>query len=342
MEQHTETAGATISSGRQFWSGSSGRWAGEQLLKALSEGKDLSPDSLRTAATLRKDEWVAFDNALVEAAVQRVQGVGDLISAGLTIPVSNSMGKTVLEYEKVSDMADASVSLDGMVRTENDRVDFGLSSLPLPITHKDFFINLRVLTASRMRGESLDTTQVRIAGRKIAEMQETMLFNGGKTFGGSTIYGYQTHPNRNTVGFGTNGAWSAAAKTGENILADLLSMIALSEGDRYYGPWMLYVPRNTSTKLDGDFKANSDKSIRQRLLEVSGIRGIQVADFLTADNILLVQMTPDVVALVQGEPLQTVQWDIEGGFGINFKAFQIQVPLIRADIDGHSGIVHMS
>ena len=119
-------------------------------------------------------------------------------------------------------------------------------------------------------------------------------------------------------------------------------MIAASELDHYYGPWMLYVPRASSTKLDGDFKANSDKSIRSRLLEVSGLRGIQVADFLPADNVLLVQMTSDVVALVQGEPLQTVQWDIEGGFGINFKAFMIQVPLIRSDIDGRSGIVHMS
>ena len=30
------------------------------------------------------------------------------------------------------------------------------------------------------------------------------------------------------------------------------------------------------------------------------------------------------------------------GFGVNFKVFAIQVPLIRADADGNSGIVHMS
>jgi hypothetical protein len=37
-----------------------------------------------------------------------------------------------------------------------------------------------------------------------------------------------------------------------------------------------------------------------------------------------------------------VQWDIHGGFQINFKAFTIQVPLIRADAQGRSGIVHMA
>lgn len=333
---------ARMESGKSFWSGTSGKWAGEQLLKALAAGQNLSPSTLRTASTLRKDEWVAFDTALIEAAVVRTRGVADLIAAGLTLPVANSMGKTVLEYEKITDMDPASVSLDGMVRTENDRVEFGLNALPLPITHKDFFINLRTLTASRLRGEALDTTQVRIAGRKIAEMQEQMLFSGGKTFGGNTIYGYTTHPDRNTISFGTNGTWSAGAKTGENILVDALSLISAAEVDNMYGPWVIYVSRNMSTKLDGDFKSNSDKTIRQRLLEVEGISSIRVVDFLAADNVLLVQMTSDVVVLVQGEPLQTVQWDIEGGFGINFKAFQIQVPLIRSDVDGKSGIVHMS
>ena len=331
-----------LDGGKTFWSGSSGRWAGDQMLRALANGEEISPRHLRTLGTLRKDEWVAFDTALIEAATVRLRGVADLINQGLTMQIANSMGKTVLEYEKVSDMDPASVSLDGMVRTENDRVEFGLSSLPLPITHKDFFLNLRTLSASRTRGEALDTTQIRIAGRKIAEMQEQMLFIGSKTFGGFPIYGYTTHPDRNTVSFGTNGAWSATAKTGANILDDVFTMIDLSNAARMYGPWVIYISRNSSTKIEDDFKANSDLSIRARVLEVDGIQSIRVADFLPDDNVLMVQMTRDVVTLVQGEPLQTVQWDIEGGFGINFKAFQIQVPLIRSDIDGRSGIIHMS
>lgn len=335
MEQNIDT-------GKSFWGGSSGRWAGEQLMRAMSEGREMSPAELRVAGTLRRDEWIAFDTALVEAAQTRMRGVADLIANGLTTPVANSMGKTVLEYEKIGLMSDASVSLDGMVRTENDRPEFSLASLPLPITHKDFFINLRTLTASRNRGEALDTTSVRMAGRMVAEASERMLFVGGKTFGGFTIYGYTTHPNRNTVSFGTNGTWSAAAKTGANILADVFSMIALAEADHMYGPYVVYVSRNMSTKLEDDFKSATSGSTRSRLLEVSGISDIRVADFLTADNVLMVQMTSDVVTLVQGEPLQTVQWDIEGGFGINFKAFQIQVPLVRADSLGQSGIVHMS
>jgi len=209
-------------------------------------------------------------------------------------------------------------------------------------TVKDFFINLRKLLASRERGEPLDATQVRTAGRLCSEETERMLFQGGKTFQGKVIYGYTNHPNRNTTAFGTNGAWSAAAKTGADILADTLDLIGLAEIDRMFGPYWLYVSRNSSTKLEEDFKANSDKTIRQRLLEIDSLSVIQVVDQLQADNVVLVQPTSDVVVMVEGMPLQSVQWDIQGGMQINFKAMQIMLPLIRSDTQGRSGVQHMS
>jgi uncharacterized linocin/CFP29 family protein len=313
------------------------------MMQAIREGKPLGPGVLRTNDTLRKDEWVHFDEQLVEEATIRLRGVADLQAAGLVRNVPNSMGKTVYEYELITDMEPATVSLDGNTRSLSDRQEFELASLPLPITHKDFHINLRTLEASRTRGEALDTTQVRTAGRLVAEMQENILFNGlDKVFGGMNVYGYTTHPQRNIVGFGGSEAWSAAGKTGEEILTDLLTMIDAAEEDRAFGPYWLYIPRNSNVKLDNDFKSNSDKTIRQRLLEVDGISRIAVADQLADDNIILVQPTSDVVVWVQGEPLQTVQWDVNGGFMINFKAFAIAVPLIRADASGRSGIVHMS
>jgi uncharacterized linocin/CFP29 family protein len=335
-------SGARVDVGSRFWGGSSGKWAGEQMLRALKEGRGLTPAALRTLDTLRKDEWKAFDEALVQEAAIRLRAVADLYGAGLVKPITNGLAKTVLEYEKVTDMNPATTSLDGMTRTEGDRQEFSLSSLPLPITHKDFWINLRTLMASRERGEALDTTQVRTAGRLCAEAAELMLFAGGKTFGGLPIYGYLTHPNRNLDTFGTNGNWAAAAKTGADCLEDVLSMIALLEADRMYGPYWLYVPSNSSTKLEEDFKANGDQTIRERLLKVDRLEKITVVDQLTANNLVMVQATSDVVQMVEGEALQTIQWDIEGGFQINFKAFQIQVPLIRADAQDRCGIVHMS
>lgn len=334
-------AAAQVQGGGDFWGGASGRWAGERLLEALKAGKTLSPAELRTATTLRKDEWVAFDEALVEEGLIRLRGVADLLAAGLTVPVANAMGKTVLEYEKVTDMNPAGVSLSGVPRTEDDRVEFELDAVPLPITHKDFDLNLRTLVASRTRGESLDTTQARVAGRKCAERQEQMLFQGGPTFGGRPIYGYLTHPDRNQMTWTAGGAWNAVGKTGAQIIDDVLAMIAAAEADRYFGPYWLYTPSNFNLVLETDFKAASDKTIRKRISEIDRIASIKTVDQLTASHVILVQATRDVTALVTGETLQSVQWDIEGGFIIKFKAFEINVPLIRSDASNRSGVQHM-
>lgn len=323
--------------------GASGVWAGQQIMKALNQFGDVSMADLRTLDTLRKDEWLFFDETLIAEAAIRLRGVANLLAAGLVRNVPNSFGKTMFEWEKISDMSGANVSMDGMVETENDRVEFTPTYLPLPITHKDFHINMRTLIASRNRGEALDTTQVRIAGRVIAEKTEEMLFLGGKSFGGTTIYGYTTHPDRNKIAFGTGGDWNLAAKTGEQYLADILSMIGVLEADRYWsGPYWLYIPSDVAVRFEGEFKTQSDRTIRERLLSIDRLAAIVTVDQLPSGNVILTQATEDVAVMVQGEPLQTIQWDYNGGMQINFKALQISVPLIRSDPQGRSGVVHMN
>ena len=320
----------------------SGRWATERLLKALARGEDLSVATLRDLDTLPRDAWIQIDSVIATTAASRLQAVADLLAAGLTTPLPNALGVTVLGYEKMGDIDPATVSMDGMARGEFDRLDFSFASLPIPITHKDFFYNIRTIAASRRRGESIDTTHAALAARRVSEKVEEMLLIGGKTFAGLPIYGYTTHPSRNTAAFGTNGNWVQAAKTGENILADVQTLMSLLEGDKFYGPYWLYVSRNASSKLEGDFKAATSISTRQRIAELNGIARIEYLDLLPANTVLLIQPTPDVVTLVNGEEPQSVQWDVGGGFGVNFKVFAIQVPLIRADAAGNSGIAHMS
>ena len=111
---------------------------------------------------------------------------------------------------------------------------------------------------------------------------------------------------------------------------------------RYYGPYWLYISANMATKFDEDYKAATQGTIRQRIMSVDQISGIYVVDQLTADNVVMVQATQDVSAMITGIPLQTVQWDVKGGFIINFKAFQILVPLVRASAANRSGVYHMS
>lgn len=333
---------ALVDTGRSFLSGSTGAWAGQQFMASLKAGRGISPKELRTNALLGNNEWKFFDTEIVAEAAIRLRAVADLLAAGNVRRIPNGLGKTILEYQKVTDLDPAIVSMSGITRAENDRFDWSAAGLPLPITHKDFFIDLRALVASQQSGEPLDATFARLAGRKVAEETERMLFQGGKQFLGLSLYGYTTHPNRNTMSFGTNGSWSATAKTGADILADVNAAISLLEGDRFYGPYVIYVGSAMSNKLGEDFKAASDKNIRTRILDDIRIQDIRVVDQLPANTVIVVQLTPDVVTMVEGEPLQTIQWDVHGGFLVNFKVFQILVPLIRADAAGRSGIVHIA
>lgn len=333
----------TLDTGKTFFRGSSGKWANEKLMNAMKAGRELTASELRTCDTLRRDEWIQLDDAMISEAAIRLQGVQDILNAGpsFIVKIANGFGTTVFNYETVSDMDPAIVSMDGITRSENDRVTYGLAGLPLPFTHKDFNINLRTLEASRKRGESIDTTQARIAARVVAEKTEEMLFIGGKTFSGLPIYGYTTHPNRNTTSFGTGGAWSGA-KTGDQVVADVQAGLAILDGKRMYGPFWIYVSSAINIFLGSDAKANSSLTIKQRLLQIDNISAIRFSDKIPANTVIFVQATPDVVSLVEGEPLQTIQWDTEGGFLVNFKAFQILVPLIRADASSRSGILVMS
>jgi uncharacterized linocin/CFP29 family protein len=334
---------ATVEGGTTFLQ-PGGQWATERLLKTMQEGKPLNAAALRTNDTLRKDEWRQIDDAVVEETQIRLRGVANLFNAGLTIGVPNALGKTVFQWEDMSDMQPAVVSLDGLARADDDRVEYAINSLPLPIIHKDFNLGIRTLEASRTRGEALDTTQGRVSSRLVSEQIESLLYNGySNTFLGSNIYGLLTHPNRNTDTFGGAGAWSTAgAATGEDILTDVQAGMEALEAAGFYGPYWLDVPTGVGIYLSKDFKANSDKTTRQRLLEIDELERITVCDQLPADNIVMYQPTLDVVAMLDGEPVQTVQWDQYGGFKVAFKVMAIQIPLVRATQSGDSGVWHLS
>jgi len=53
-------------------------------------------------------------------------------------------------------------------------------------------------------------------------------------------------------------------------------------------------------------------------------------------------MSSETVRMVNGVPIQTVQWKEEGNWTSKFKVFAIQFPQIRATKSGKCGIVHAS
>lgn len=294
---------------------------------------------MNSAALLRKDEWIHFDTAVIKAAMPRLKAWADLEMANsYTIP--NGWGKTVLESQNVSDISDASVSMDGVVESDNDRPVYDITGLPLPIIHKDFRMSARQIATSRNSNTPLDTTNASLAGTKISEMVEKITIGSlvGATFGGYTVHGYTNWPGRLTadVTAPTTGGW-----TPEILINEILIMRDQSINAHYYGPWKLYFGLGWTAYLDMDYSAlKGDLTVRDRILKLDGVTGVSTLDFLTGFQILMVQMTPEVARAVIAMRPQTLQWEEKGGMEICMKVMCVMVPQLRTDHYGNTGIVH--
>lgn len=296
---------------------------------------------INTNATLRRDEWKALDDAVLAASRDRLVGITDLENAGLVYNLANGFGTTVLEHHTGNDPGSAQVDMDGLSRGQNDAVNRETVYLPIPIIHVDYQINARLLATSRNMGNPLDTTQAESAARRVAEKLEEMLFtNVTYGFGGGTIYSYLNHPSINTETLSKE--WASTATAAE-ILTNVINMKKKSIAANHYGPWVLYIPNGYEAKMDQDFSSSyPGLTIRQRLLQIDGIKAVKVADRLTANKVVLVQMTSDTVRLVKGMGITNVEWKSEGNFVSNYKVLTIQVPQIRADQNGKCGVTLLS
>jgi hypothetical protein len=294
----------------------------------------------QNAATLRKDEWKLLDSAVLKIARNRLRLVGDILNDGLVYNIPNGMGTTVFQTETQSDVEDASISMDGVREGERDRPEYGITSLPLPIIHKDFSFSTRQIQTSRNGTSPLDLTSVEMSARKVAERIEKLTVGTSTyTYGGGTIYGITNHPSRMTY---TLTAPTASGWTGSTLLNQLLAMRELAKAQNHFGPYRIYTSTAWDQYLDNDFKAASDKSLRQRLLEVDDFTDIRTVDNMSNFDIVMVQMTPDVIRMVNALGMTTLQWESHGGMQLNFKVMAIQVPQVRIDFASQGGIVHGS
>jgi uncharacterized linocin/CFP29 family protein len=327
--------------GRTLVSGS----VGQRLLAADFDINILRPcaeaagNGLTVNGVLLEDEWVMFDRQVQQVARERLPVVTDLIARGLTMALPNAMGVMSIEWERVkSDLVDAEVTMTGLPEATKDRQEFETISMPVPIFHKEFYYNLRHLAAARRNGRSPDVSHAEVATRKIAELVEYTVFNG-LVVGGSTIYGLANHPDRTTGS--VTASWATA--TGEQIIADVLAMVEDATVDNNMdGPFTLYVSRTVGNRLDEDYKANGDLTIRQRILQLDGIQSIMATGRLSGTSVLLVQTTSDVVQIIDGIQPTMVEWESHAGFQHNFKIFAIMLPRVRANGWNQTGIAHMS
>jgi uncharacterized linocin/CFP29 family protein len=238
-------------------------------------------------------------------------------------------------------MTDAEISMDALKETQEDRPEFGLTNLPLPVIHKDVSFPARQIATSRKMGQPIDTSSVEAAARRVSEQMEKLALGVASsfTYGGGSVYGLTNFPNRitRTITSPEAGDWD-----GGTFVEDVLDMRQDAQDAYHYGPYVLFVSPSWDRYLDEDFKADSDITVRERVAKINGISDIMTLDYLTGYSALLVQLTSDVVRMVTAMDITTVQWSSKGDLQKHYKVMGVIVPQVRADHNTNTGVVHGS
>lgn len=319
----------------RFAAGDSPNHIAQALLRS-----NLSISGLRALSPLSDRAQILVDQTVVNVGMERLVVTADLLARGLTYPLSDPLSVTQIEWEVVEQTGGAQRTMSPSARGENQLPKRDVRRLPVYLTTDDFSIGIRTLKMSQRVGQPLDTTLVEQATRRVNEAIEDSVINGVDF----NVAGYSTPGLLSAPGANTHSLtdWTLSGTTGETIRGEIMAMIEKAQGDKKYGPYVLYVGTAISNKLTADFKANGNDSILSRLQEIqAGGANLEIksADLMPVKTAVLVQMTSDVIQIVDGQRPTVIPWTSVDGFTLHWMVMAIMIPRVRADYNDASGIV---
>lgn len=318
------------------------RVAQGDLLAVNSYRPVVTNRGLATNALLRKYEWEEIDRVVKDVARTQLVVVADLLAYGLRTQLGG-LGTTLSTYEMLTDMSDAAIDMAADTESDKDTVAYEPVSLPVPIIHKDFQLDIRSLAASRNQGNSLDTTNVVVATRKVRDAMEALVVNGT---GAVTVKSYSIQGLTNKTGRANDTAANFGGGdfgTALNGYKTLNGMMAALQARGFYGPYGCYVARTQFGQLRNYLNDGSGlsewQSIMNNLAPV-GLRYLKASDQLADGNVVMFQLTQDVIDLAVGVDIVPIQWEERGGFIQKFKVMTAMVPRIKGNSTSTVGVAH--
>lgn len=312
-----------------------------QVNKRNGQVQIMTARGMMVNSLLRKDEWETLTDRVLTAAKQRTNMLEHLRSRSLVI--AQNIGTIVSQWNKSSEMTEAEQSISGQATGGRDRVDFMLDGVTVPITFKEFQIGMRELDAARLMGNGIETITAVEAAQVVAEKIESVIVDGStlKLSSATQTYGYTNHPQRKTdtaANYG-GGDWGTISLIVPTV-AGMIGAISTS-ANRYHGPYGLYVaPVQFNQASTEFFSDGSGESALDRIKRMPQIDAVYPNDTLADGEVLLVQLTEDVVDYVEEMPITVVEWASPEGSVSHFKVMFAGAPRVKADYDDRTGIVH--
>jgi hypothetical protein len=290
--------------------------------------------------TVRHEDFLVIQDKIVEVRRRALNGIADLMAGGLSFGVG--IGEQLVGFENVNEFQEAEQQMNPSSYQNNDTV-FTETYVPNPITHQSFSVPWRQNGFDYKR--SLGLTE---SVRQVAEKLENTLFNGNAAisvnFGGQAnpIYGYTTHPDRGT---GTISDWSAVANIAL-IVPEAIEQIGLmwsSQGGVENDSVVMYVANDVWTNLQNDYKADSERSVMTRLLDIPQLKAIKPGEKLASTQVVLVEMLERTIQLATASDIITVPHIKTNPMAPQvLTTYAAMVQQIKSDSKGNTGVRHLT
>ena len=316
-----------------------------------SEGKVIATNSTvagavkselyTNASTLRHEDFLEIQAMITEVRQHKLNGIQDLIDAGLTVPAE--LGSQIIGTEDVNEFDEARQEMNPNGFDNNDTIH-QLIFTPNPITHSTFSVPWR------QGGFSYKTSGgLKAAMRQVLEKLETTLFNGNSdiavSFGGSvqSIEGYTTHPKRGTFDISD---WSVIANN-DVIVNEVIGAIGKmfsDQGGVGENSVCMYFPKNFKSAMDRDYISDQvSETVKDRVLKITEVKAVKYGDKLSDGNVVFVELAErsvqlaiasDVVAVphTKTNPMQSQA----------ITTYAAMVHILKVDQKGHMGVLHAS
>jgi hypothetical protein len=261
--------------------------------------QNVKADSVRTrlqdSVFLQKEEYAYILQEVIETPI----GANNLIGA---FPIEDGVDpfQTYYEYTKLDKYGNATES-DVPGDADAITVNGSKVRVAIPFYHADFTVSEFDLNTSRRLGTKLDAVMARAAAEKVNTALNEALWNKSSVFGTLGAYGLFT----GTASAATE--WTSASA--ESIFNDVNSWLSAIP-EAYQSDQNVLILNQTQYFEMG--KANTYGLSARKMLQEAypGLR-ILFNKQVTATYGLIYPFRKDVVHLVLGFPLTTVEWDVK-------------------------------
>lgn len=333
--------------GPSFWSTLDGAFT-----KGYLNPRPDDDTSVRANAQLFDyDEWANRSDEIIDEVEVELTLLDDALGIDT---VSSDLSFTVYTEQAESQMqSEASVSMDGQAKGEED----GTATLPVgvaqPIIHVDYSIGAREQAQSENMGSDKEARKAEEAGRLIREREDAIMANGwgveiaGPNGGQFSVDGYLTTDAR--ISGNAPGTWTEANKSNvqntiEQMVADLET--AGANGDknlmpRSRGVYLYYNQTHNSVLDKEDPRGDGNMSIRQRLQQDHPYVTLRETPFIPEDEVVMVVRDSRVMSVVNAQGPTNLSWD-PSPMATRYKALSSRVPFFRSTYDDILGVVNYS